>query len=298
MQRASSRDERLNFYADESNFDRAQKILKSFEASKKDISPALPRVDLDVIVLNLNSSELMNQIAEGANKVIPEFESNGFSVRFLIGDTGSTEIEVLNLYEEAANDSFRVVKDLVYNFSACNNDLARMGNSDFKLFLNNDVLIKDNPGAILQSFLKIKSDSNVGIIGLKLDFPDKTVQHKGIEFLTESRVRGLPYHPDAKSNAMHEIGSAKYFHATTGAYLMIRSSQFFEVGGFNESYAAECQDVELCLAINRLGFRCLVLDAGALVHIENYTRPKGEENWADRRYFLRRWTSYIETLIA
>jgi GT2 family glycosyltransferase len=71
---------------------------------------------------------------------------------------------------------------------------------------------------------------------------------------------------------------------------------FAKVGGFDERYAAECQDSDLCLRVNRLGVGCRVLDAGPLVHIENATRPKGEENWLDRALFIRRWSSYIEML--
>ena len=82
----------------------------------------------------------------------------------------------------------------------------------------------------------------------------------------------------------------------TGAFLMIDSDLFARVGGFDEEYEAECQDIDLCLRVRRLGVKCRVLDAGRLVHIENATRPKGEENWSDRALFLRRWSSYIETL--
>ena len=70
---------------------------------------------------------------------------------------------------------------------------------------------------------------------------------------------------------------------------------FEAVGGMDEAYQAECQDVALCLSLDRIGFYSLIVFTGNVIHIENGTRDKGEECWKDRRRFLRKWGSYIES---
>ena len=74
----------------------------------------------------------------------------------------------------------------------------------------------------------------------------------------------------------------------------MRRQLFDQLGGFSESYSAECQDIDLCLRAHRLGYATRVENLGQVVHLENATRPKGEENWSDRRLFMRRWSSYLE----
>lgn len=75
---------------------------------------------------------------------------------------------------------------------------------------------------------------------------------------------------------------------------MIRTDLWIDLDGLDDAFEREAQDVDLCLRAARLGWDVEVLDCGPLVHEENGTRPKGEEWWADRRLFLRRWLSYLE----
>ena len=77
---------------------------------------------------------------------------------------------------------------------------------------------------------------------------------------------------------------------------MVRSGLFAQVGGFDEAYQAECQDVDLCLRLKRLGYDIQIGDFGRLVHLENATRPTGEENWEDRSLYMRRWSGFVSTL--
>jgi len=108
-------------------------------------------------------------------------------------------------------------------------------------------------------------------------------------------VYGLPYHPGAGTPWQHRQSHTWEVKAVTGAFLMIKADLFESVDGFDEIYQAECQDVDLCLKVHRLGKRIGMCDVGPLVHLENATRPKGEENWRDRSIFIRRWSTYLES---
>ncbi len=282
---------KLDFYLDASNMQRISQVISGRRRILK--RQLFEPKSLDIFVLNLNKPELVEQIIQGLSATNALFDSKGFKLRAYIGDTGSTDpktIALLNNVPKFLNVSWFDS----YNFSRSNNDLFELGKSEFSLFLNNDVLIKDNPSSIFRVFDLINADSSIGAASAVLNFPDGSLQHGGIDFFRNLELLGFPYHPHSTKPWEHSIGFSFRAMAGTGAFLMVRSAEFANVNGFNESYQAECQDVELCLEFARRGYVTRVVDTGSLVHLENATRPSGEENWPDRRLFMRSWASFIE----
>ena len=189
----------------------------------------------------------------------------------------------------------RVIKNLEYNFSRCNNHLETLASFDSILFLNNDIIFSEDPAVLKRAYERLRETENVGILGSVLLYPNHRVQHMGCDFLKEPDLWGLPFHINAgQLPSTIGIPQESYYPGVTGAFLMIRRSLFRLCGGFDEQYETECQDIALCLEAQRRGFRTICIDLGALVHIENGTRPKGEENLRDRRRFLRKFGRYLE----
>ncbi|MBY0429798.1 MAG: hypothetical protein K2Q10_01255, partial [Rhodospirillales bacterium] len=179
------------------------------------------------------------------------------------------------------------------------NQLFReMARYDTALFLNNDVVVRANPACLMAMMEALDATPKAGIAGLVMFFGDgTTVQHAGIDFFRGGPLHGLCFHPGSREKKRPgDFTPLRPVAAVTGACLMIRSGLFEGLGGFEEAYAAEAQDVDLCLKARRLGQRTLLLQAGSILHLENATRPQGEENWADRRLFIRRWGSFIDTV--
>jgi GT2 family glycosyltransferase len=105
---------------------------------------------------------------------------------------------------------------------------------------------------------------------------------------------GHPYHPGSHLPVTIAKGTLADVPAVTGAFMMMRSVIFESVDGFDERYSKECQDIDLCLRVDRLGKTVKLAHAGNIIHIENGTRVVGEEDWKDRSLFIRRWSSYLE----
>jgi GT2 family glycosyltransferase len=117
------------------------------------------------------------------------------------------------------------------------------------------------------------------------------LQHAGVHFQPEPWI--TPVHPLAGEQA--SVGwSCREFPATTGAALLISRDLFWRVGGFDEAFEKEAQDVDLCLKVHRLGGRSLVWNLGPVIHLENATRPRGDSSSADRLRLLEKWKNYIE----
>lgn len=288
-------DSRLAPYGETRNHDRA------CVAMRQDKPPAVRTRSpgLSVAILNLDKPELIVPLARALVAAAEGFEARGLGLQILIGDTGSRDAAVRAFYDEAA-DRVEVIRDLRYQFSRCNNVLFfEHARHDTVLFLNNDVVLREGVAPLFAMLEALAATPEAGIAGLVMQFADATtLQHGGIDFFRDGAFQGLPHHPDAGTRrALDFFPPVSSVPAVTGACLMIRSSLFEAIGGFEEGYEAECQDVDLCLKARRTGLSTLLIQAGTVLHLENATRPKGEENWADRRLFMRRWSAFVEAML-
>ncbi|MBP2303244.1 glycosyltransferase [Azospirillum picis] len=249
---------------------------------------------LSIIILTLDKPELIIPLVDSLVAMAPLFAQAGLGFEVLIGDTGSTDPDVLAFYEQVPA-IVTVVRGLSYQFSRCNNQLF-FGHAryDTALFLNNDVIVRDQPDSLLRMVRLLECRPQLGVVGLCLFFPDGLVQHAGIDVFRDGPLRGFCFHPHARAVLPRQTAESWESLAVTGACLMIRAELFRAVGGFDEGYRTECQDVALCLAVQRLGRGTAVLNAGPVLHLENATRPRGSEDWADRQLFMRRWGTFVD----
>ncbi len=286
----------LNPYASNTNEERCRQILHP-EVCKLDHAS---RPGLSVMILNLNHPDYIIPLCNQLLKEKEIFAAEGLAFEILIGDTGTTDRSVLAYYE-ANRNGIRLFRELKYHFSKNNNLLAREAQCKTFLFLNNDIVLpsRDTTSAaespLLAMYRELNDRPQLGIVGAYLYFKDMSIQHAGIDFIRDPALRGFCYHPRIRQN----IDSDRWPHfanvpSVTGACLMTKASIFEPCAGLSESYEAECQDVDLCLRTQRAGFSVGIVNAGPIIHLENGTRPKMDENWPDRQRFMRRWGSFIE----
>ena len=212
-------------------------------------------------------------------------------VEILVGDTGSTDPEVLSFYKTL--DSRVQIRFLgFYHFSEGNNILADAAQGEFLLFLNNDT--KAFPGW-LDHLLAPFVYNRVGIVGAKLLFADGSLQHAGSEVFTRAPYRYVGWHPFAKFSA--DFQDAEKFRTVptvTGACLAIRHSLFNSIGGFDKNYNEECQDADLCLRAHQLFYRVIYAPTVVFYHYENGTRTL-KESGTDRQYYISQWKDFLES---
>jgi GT2 family glycosyltransferase len=288
----SELDSRLNPYYKDSNPSRALDVVRN---KRSNSFAHILTEGLSIVILNLNRPEYIVPLVNSLKQQEAVFNKYNVGFEVIIGDTGSTDTATLDFYKTSG---VKVVRNLKYQFSECNNSVA-FNEAKFEtiLFLNNDIIFPDSSAAIWDIYKNISKNLNIGIAGAVLRFPDGTIQHKGVSFFrSPPEIKGLCYHPDSRCEFdITEKYPVEYI-ATTGAFLMIKSRIFEEIGGFDVSYKKECQDVALCLESHRRGYKCYVYECGNIIHIENGTRNKGEEEWDDRKRFMRKWKTYIDNV--
>ena len=283
-------DPRLNIYADD-NAIRDAAVTARVQGAETPLNLA---PGLAIVILTLDRADLMLPLLATLDAARTRL-GDRCPIDIIVGDTGSTAPELLAEYDRLAGHVI-VERDMRYHFSRCNNQLFnRHVRRELVLFLNNDVIFPDAADALEMMIAEMHAKPELGSLGAVLHYPDMTCQHAGVDMLDEGPLRGLCYHPGhgaAPPSRAH--GESWPMMAVTGACLLTRSALFADVGGFDEAYRTECQDVALCLAMRRRGFEMAVINAGRIVHLENATRPTGSEDWQDRQRFVRKWASFMD----
>jgi len=83
--------------------------------------------------------------------------------------------------------------------------------------------------------------------------------------------------------------------AVTGACLMIRKDVFNEVGGFDEKFVVDYNDVDLCLRIRKKNYLVVWTPYSQLYHFESKTRGNVDNRYKlylhknENQLFIKRW---------
>ena len=201
----------------------------------------------------------------------------------LVAENGSTEQSTFAYYRELQREGVRIETwPEPFSYAAINNWGAARSQGELLLFLNNDA------HAITRDWLQRLAGwammPQVGAVGAMLLHPAGTIQHAGIAM----GPGGVPGHihsgewrgsPGYRGRLMH----AHDVSAVTGACLMMRRSNFDEIGGFDEQFAMNYNDVDLCLKLRARQFRIVLASEIELVHDESATRGPRESAEAARR---------------
>ena len=158
-----------------------------------------------------------------------------------------------------------------FNFAALNNDAARHVDDGLLLLLNNDVEV-EAPGW-LGAMVAQLARPGIGIVGARLLYPDRTIQHAGILLGPGGTAihvgRGAP---ETEPGYLGLLAETRDFSAVTGACLAIGLDTWRAVGGMDERLAVTWNDIDLCLRVRHAGGRVLATPRATLIHREAQTR--------------------------
>ena len=170
------------------------------------------------------------------------------------------------------------------------NAMARGSRADLLLFLNDDVVVTDPDW--LRQLAALLQHQGGGLVAPLLLFADGRVQHAGVV----GGLLGLASHPwagEAPDRLDPTALAQRACTLLTGACLLTVRSDFEAVGGYDESYPVEFNDLDLCLRY-READRPVVFDPVAwLQHDEGLSRAGDPRREQGRERFLHRWGDWL-----
>lgn len=221
----------------------------------------------------------------------------------IIVENNSTTREIREYYEEIGrHPRVRVVTyEGPFNYSRINNYGASFAEGDFLLLLNNDTqVITVN---WMEEMLMYAQRRDVGAVGAKLYYEDKTIQHAGIVLgLGAHRTAGHTHYKVNIENVgyMGRLCYAQDVSAVTGACLLVRREWFDRLGGLDESFAVALNDVDFCLRLRGLGLLNVFTPFAELYHFESKSRGLDDSSERAARYdeesarFREKWKAVLE----
>ncbi|MBE5874902.1 MAG: glycosyltransferase [Lachnospiraceae bacterium] len=188
-----------------------------------------------------------------------------------------------------------------FNYSAVNNLGVKYASGEYILLLNNDTeVITVN---WIEELLMYAQRADVGAVGAKLFYADKTIQHAGVVIgLGAHRTAGHTHYKQHRQNLgyMGRLCYAQNVTAVTGACLMVKKSLFDEVGGLEEGFEISLNDVDFCLKLREKQLLNVFTPFCELYHYESISRGLDDQGEKAQRYnresakFREKWKDALE----
>ena len=224
---------------------------------------------VSIIIPNKDGKETLKTCVES---VLNKTTYKNYEI--VIVENNSETEEIKEYYKELEkNEKIKVITypEKGFNYSKIINFGVKNSDGEFIVQLNNDTELETEDW--LEDMLGFCSREDVGAVGVKLFYPDNTIQHAGIvigvDTIAAHLFRGLPRHVPGY---FARESSIQDFSAVTAACMMAKRSVYEEVGYMDESMPVSFNDLDFCLKIRETG-KLIVYDPFVtLIHYESKTR--------------------------
>lgn len=226
---------------------------------------------VSIIVPTRDKLEILRPCIESTlnSTTYPNFE-------IIIVDNGSTDTATLDYLSEVnKRANVRVISyDRPYNYSDINNFAVKEASHPFICLLNNDTEVL--AGDWLTELMRYAVRPGIGAVGAKLLYDDGSIQHAGVIIgICEAAGHAHRFGRSDEPGYFAQTHIAHVVSAVTAACLVVEKNKFLAVGGFDaEHLAIAYNDVDLCLKLERAGWRNIYVPHATLLHHESKSRGK------------------------
>ena len=218
----------------------------------------------------------------------------------IIVDNGTSDNKSLDLIEEYNKlDNVKTLRlDCEFNYSYLNNEAVKIADGKYLVLLNNDTEIIT--GEWLNIMVGYAMQSHVGTVGVKLLYPDNTIQHGGVVL----GLGGIASHSfigfnryDRGFNGLLEVPTN--YAANTAACLMVEKQKFLAVGGLSEELKVAYNDIDFNIKLLEKGYYNVFIPEVEVYHYESKSRgldttsEKYERFLKESNYMIKKWNNYL-----
>ena len=263
------------------------RIKYSFEGNPK----------VSIVIPNKDEKETLKTCVQS---ILEKTTYNNYEI--IIVENNSETEEIFEYYKELVkNEKIKVIKyeEKGFNYSKLINLGVKNSTGEYIIQLNNDTEVETPEW--LEDMLGFACREDVGAVGVKLFYPDNTIQHAGIvigvDRVATHLFRGLPRHAHgyfARESTIQD------FSAVTGACMMSKKSVYEEVGYMDENMPVAFNDLDFCLKIRKTGKLVVYDPFVTLIHYESKTRgyettpEKAARFEAEIQKFQEKWKDIFE----
>lgn len=199
---------------------------------------------------------------------------------------------ILNFIKEHRQTPLKVV----YCSSACNkfvtfSSLAEKLDSDYLLFI--DSRMGNITTGFMELFLGSAGRAGVGAVGGRV-YDDRRRLWHGIKVLGLQGAVGDAFEglKAGYTGYFHKAVLQQDCHAVSGKAMMVKRELFLKAGGFSEDVEDRMKDVDLCLKLEKLGYRNVYEPGTAVILMDH---PKGRKKGTRPAVqFMKKWKNLLQ----
>ena len=250
---------------------------------------------VSIIIPNKDEKETLKKCLDSIKE-----KSTYRNYEIIIVENNSTGQEIFDYYKEIdGRDGIRVVYwKSGFNYSALNNFGFTFAKGDYILCLNNDVTVITPDW--LERMIGQCQRKEVGIVGVKLYYPDDTIQHAGV-IIGIGGVAGAMFVGMARerSGYLRKAILQQDLSAVKAACMMVDRKAWEGAGGFNEDLAVAFNDIDFCLKVRREGYLVVYEPNVELYHYESKSRgyedtPEKQKRFlSEINYMKAHWSEIL-----
>ena len=246
---------------------------------------------VSIIIPNKDGNDILKLCIES---ILSKTTYNNYEI--VIVENNSETKEIFDYYKELeADNRIKVVKyeEKGFNYSRIINFGVKNSDGEYIIQLNNDTeLLTPN---WIEKMLGYCQREDVGAVGVKLYYPDQTIQHAGVIVgclqVAAHIFRGLS---KEDQGYFGRENLTQNMNAVTAACMMTKKSIYEDVGYMNEDFAVAFNDIDFCLKIRQSGKLIIYNPFVEFIHYESKTR--GNDNDPDKiERFQREINLFLET---
>lgn len=262
----------------------------------------LPPEDAPLVSVIIPSSDHTDVLATCIDSILEKTTYPNYEV--VVVDNNSHDPKTFVYYKQLGvkhADRVRVVTwPGEFNFSKIVNFGVAEAKGDYLLLLNNDTEVITPEW--MERMLGICAREDVGAVGVRLFYPDETIQHAGV--VVTDRDAGHLFHDMPRNSSWGYFNFAdeqRDLTAVTAACMMTKRSAFEKVGGFTERFSVAFNDVDFCLKLGKAGLLVVYTPYVELYHYESLSRGTDltheakVRNYQERSDLFSTWHEYYTT---
>ena len=219
--------------------------------------------------------------------------------RIIVVNNSSTEKNTIKYLESLSENIILESYGKDFNHSAINNYIVNKYESELYLFLNDDTeFVQNNWLSCMVASIHQKC---AGVVGCKLLYPSRKVQHAGVVIgIGDFAGHAFKHLPENASVMGTRLHLKQNYSAVTAACMLVKGEVFKAVNGFDEiNLPTSYNDVDLCLRIGNLNHK-IIYEPVTVIHHESLTRgvPQGKRKLNAEReavqYMRKKWRQIYE----
>jgi len=178
-----------------------------------------------------------------------------------------------------------------FNFARAINMGCALVDRDYALILNDDTHVSE-PGSV-SALLELAQLPGVGAVGATLVYPNGTLQHVGMILLSSGPTHAFIGKPGDWNGYFGSTLTPRNVSAVTAAAMLVPMAAFRSVGGFDETFARDFNDVDFCLRLATRGYRVVWTPYARWVHHEGVSLVRRRADEREAQTFHERWDSQL-----